>query len=1481
MQRAAAVARACPLRVPTADRRASASRPTPAPNVHRRPRRSGSSIPFRASAEVAASSVTFEEESPEADAMPSRAPGDDRPSPQGYYRWPALHGDVLVFVCEDDLWRCDVAGGVATRITDAPGPVLAPLVSRDGTRVAFTVQQDACQEIYVVSTRGGPVTQVTHAGAERTRAACWSADDTRLFFASSAGQSFVDAEELWCVDIGAGDDDDGERGTSRRGRIVEPRRCGFGPVHDACVRPSGGDSPGGDASSGAPLLVARNSEDTAAAHWKGYRGGCGGSLWLDPRGDGRRFVRLDVSLEGAGVSDGASGVNVGSVAWAVDGRITLVGDDGGGRSNLYSFDAADAVARALALLGGDSPTDGGESPVGVVSVVATRHTARSDHCVRHASPDAAASPNADSVKVAYVSGGRLFTSVLGDGPPTGAWGPVVGTEVLVEWRGSRAGRERRAVDAEDYVDGWSIHPEGLTMLANVRGRMFSMGLWDGPALEYEPVTEHDPNVPEVAGSIPPQLAPPGAAQLRELVTTHGAQPRCRLGRYLWDGRRVAMVTDASGEDDVEIHSEDGDFRKRRLCIPSAVLGRVDEMVPSPESPLIAVVNHRARLLIIDAETGKVRTADFSDEAGGVGDLAWSPCGNWLAYTRYDDHERSRVRILDARSGEVRDATAPVLGDCAPSWDPSGNFLYFLSARELEPMYDSGRFGLSFHGIHRPHAIALRADVPNPLLRELRPPHDSESSSGGSDYEDTESDTDDDDDYETDDTDADAPEPIEIDFDGISGRIVALPMPAGRYGSLTALDDGKFMVIRYPARRGGRVGLDAPYYDSDASDSDTDDEGGGGGGSGGALLRFDVRQLKTCVLIDDGVRSVELSMDRRSMLVEKRDDYGCVELRAYKAGAKPDDEDSDGEDVDDTAPNRRSGLIDIDGRLDVVVDPGAEWAQMLGETWRRLRDEWWHPGMRFGDDSGVCDWPHVLQRYTKVLPRVASRHELADMMRDMVAELRSSHVSVYTGDVGEHRRRRAHSPGYLGADFTWNPSVRGYVVAKIVEGDVWDEHTGGALRKPGVNVAVGDVLTHVNRVRLTSEVGPSVALVGKGGAEVLLTFTAGDGPRRPLGASMEFGPGGALAQRIAAVSLADSIDESGGKGKNSGKGKTGGKGKNIKANRFAPPPPPPPPPKVDKKGVAKPADATRKPGARFDVRVRAMHSELDARYRDAIRDRTKRVDVLGKGLVGYLRLPDMERTGYSEFWRHFPHEVRKGALVVDLRGNLGGHISELLLAKLAQRPLAWDVPRRGSPTVYPSHASGSVVALVDENTGSDAELAAEAFRRLGLGRVVGARTWGGLLTTSDSFKLVDGSEVSMPQQAVAMPPAGGVDSGRHPEIANGIENRGVVPDVEVANAPHDYATDADPQLDAAVREALALLAANPPARFDNTSRTTDEDEARAAAAERAHVGPGGSRWPFKTYAPYPEDGDEEEEEVHERFPERERRKKLPKGAKGKR
>lgn len=165
--------------------------------------------------------------------------------------------------------------------------------------------------------------------------------------------------------------------------------------------------------------------------------------------------------------------------------------------------------------------------------------------------------------------------------------------------------------------------------------------------------------------------------------------------------------------------------------------------------------------------------------------------------------------------------------------------------------------------------------------------------------------------------------------------------------------------------------------------------------------------------------------------------------------------------------------------------------MLGELWRLLRDEWWSPDMAFGGDcdgAARADWPGVLTRYADVLPRVAARSELADLFNEMAAELRSSHVSVLSGDSGEVRHRKRHQPGLLGCDVVWDQAKGGYRITHVVRGDAWDEITGGALCKPGVNAAVGDVLTHINRVRLTQEVAPAELLVGKGGAEVMLTFT---------------------------------------------------------------------------------------------------------------------------------------------------------------------------------------------------------------------------------------------------------------------------------------------------------------------------------------------------------------------------------------------------------
>ena len=90
----------------------------------------------------------------------------------------------------------------------------------------------------------------------------------------------------------------------------------------------------------------------------------------------------------------------------------------------------------------------------------------------------------------------------------------------------------------------------------------------------------------------------------------------------------------------------------------------------------------------------------------------------------------------------------------------------------------------------------------------------------------------------------------------------------------------------------------------------------------------------------------------------------------------------------------------------------------------------------------ADWPGVLTRYAGVLPRVAARSELADLFNEMAAELRSSHVSVMSGDCGEVRHRKSHQPGLLGCDVTWDRAKGGYRITHIVRGDSWDEATVG-------------------------------------------------------------------------------------------------------------------------------------------------------------------------------------------------------------------------------------------------------------------------------------------------------------------------------------------------------------------------------------------------------------------------------------------------------
>jgi tricorn protease len=217
-------------------------------------------------------------------------------------------------------------------------------------------------------------------------------------------------------------------------------------------------------------------------------------------------------------------------------------------------------------------------------------------------------------------------------------------------------------------------------------------------------------------------------------------------------------------------------------------------------------------------------------------------------------------------------------------------------------------------------------------------------------------------------------------------------------------------------------------------------------------------------------------------------------------------------------------------------------------------------------------------------------------------------------------------------------------------------------------------------------------------------------------------------------------------------------------------------------------------------VITLKAERRLRYQDWVSGRRQRVRELSDGQVGYLHVPDMVGEGWADFHRDLHAEMACEALIVDVRGNRGGHTSQLVLEKLARKVIGWDVPRGMLPVTYPVDAPrGPVVALADEFSGSDGDIVTAAIKILGLGPVVGARTWGGVIGIDGFHQLVDGSAITIPRYATWLDRFGW-----------DVENHGVDPDVEVIPSPGDQVAGRDPQLDLAVRMALDTLAARPAA-----------------------------------------------------------------------
>jgi len=214
--------------------------------------------------------------------------------------------------------------------------------------------------------------------------------------------------------------------------------------------------------------------------------------------------------------------------------------------------------------------------------------------------------------------------------------------------------------------------------------------------------------------------------------------------------------------------------------------------------------------------------------------------------------------------------------------------------------------------------------------------------------------------------------------------------------------------------------------------------------------------------------------------------------------------------------------------------------------------------------------------------------------------------------------------------------------------------------------------------------------------------------------------------------------------------------------------------------------------RRHVTVRTIGNDKHLKYRDWVEKNRSYVHRKSNNKIGYIHIPDMGVEGYAEFHRYFLTEISYDGLIVDVRYNGGGHISQLLLSKLARKRIGYDLTRWMGEEPYPMESpAGPMVAITNEFAGSDGDIFSHSWKLLKLGKLIGKRTWGGVIGIWPRNSLVDGTLTSQPEFSFWFK-----------DVGWNVENYGTDVDIEIENLPQDNLKNLDNQLDKSIEVVLS-------------------------------------------------------------------------------
>jgi len=538
-------------------------------------------------------------------------------------------------------------------------------------------------------------------------------------------------------------------------------------------------------------------------------------------------------------------------------------------------------------------------------------------------------------------------------------------------------------------------------------------------------------------------APAEKGDIRNLTNSPGVMDRTPA--WSPDGKSIAYFSDESGEYALHIKAQSGEGETRKIPLAGKSAFYFGPKW-SPDSKYIALADNQLNLWNLELASGKLNKVDSDYFYEGPVEFSWSGDSKWIGYSRTLPNRLHAVFVYSLDTQKCTQVTDGMSDARHPAFDRDGQYLYFTASTNYGP--SSSGLDMTSDQFEVTSSIYL-AVLPNNIASPLAPESDEEGNAppeaaagggrggrgggGAGAAANT------------------PPKPVRIDFDKLQQRIIALPLPARSYQSLTA---GKAGML-YMVESGGG--------------------GGRGGGGGATLARYDLKARKEETLAS-GVAGFDLSANGEKMLLRMGGGGGGRGGRGAAAGAPAGPQYVI---VPAGAPVKPGdGALRL-ADVEVNVDPIAEWKQMYHEVWRIERSYFYDPNLH-----GV-NVAYSEKQYEKYLDPLGSRADLNYIIHDMISEITVGHLRGGGGNIPQAKTVQG---GLLGADFEMANGR--YRLKRIYTGESWNPQLQGPLAAPGLNVAAGDYLLSVNGQELTAKDDISRLLENTAGKRVTLRI-AGD------------------------------------------------------------------------------------------------------------------------------------------------------------------------------------------------------------------------------------------------------------------------------------------------------------------------------------------------------------------------------------------------------